>query len=191
MGEKIHDDIVCAGLECDVCLGSCLVDMYAKCGSLSKGLRVFGALPKKDVIAYNALVIGCAQHGDHETLNDILKQMLETEMKLDSVSYLSMFLVFSHCGLLDEGCRLVTFLTQECDDELRSEHFSCIIDLLSRGGLLKDAEGVLERMPFQPSSGDWTALLSACKTYSDIEMAQFVVEMVQELDPCNVGVAVH
>ena len=185
MGEKIHDDIICAGLECDVCLGSCLVDMYAKCGSLHKALAVFDALPKKDVIAYNALVVGYAQHGDQEGLKDIFRQMFEADMELDNVTYLSIFLAFSHCGLLDEGCRLLMFMMQECNRVLRSEHFSCIIDLLSRGGHLKDAVGFVERMPFQPCSGVWTSVLGACKIYYDIDIAKFVVEMIQELELQN------
>ena len=183
MGEKIHDDIICAGLECDVCLGSCLVDMYAKCGSLHKALAVFDALPKKDVIAYNALVVGYAQHGDHEGLKDIFRQMFKADMELDNVTYLSIFLAFSHCGLLDEGCRLLMFMMQECNKALRSEHFSCIIDLLSRGGHLKDAVRFVERMPFQPCSGVWTSLLGACKIYYNIEIAKYAVEMIQELEP--------
>ena len=186
IGEDIGTKVRKQGLlSKDVAIGNALVDMYSKCGVFEKAKEVLEEHPKRNVVTWNALMVGYAQHGDHEGLKDIFRQMFEADMELDNVTYLSIFLAFSHCGLLDEGCRLLMFMMQECNRVLRSEHFSCIIDLLSRGGHLKDAVGFVERMPFQPCSGVWTSVLGACKIYYDIDIAKFVVEMIQELEPQN------
>jgi pentatricopeptide repeat protein len=40
-GRYIHQEVIESGLELDVFVGSSLVDMYAKCGSMDDAWRVF------------------------------------------------------------------------------------------------------------------------------------------------------
>jgi pentatricopeptide repeat protein len=40
-GRCVHRDIIQSGLECDVFVGSSLVSIYAKCGSMEDAWRVF------------------------------------------------------------------------------------------------------------------------------------------------------
>ena len=49
-------------LEKNVVIGNALIDMYAKCGVLGKALEIFKELPVHDVISWNALIGGYAQH---------------------------------------------------------------------------------------------------------------------------------
>ena len=64
MGEQIHVKLSKDGLlENNIAMGNALVDMYAKCGMLVKAQKVFDDLPKRDVISWNALISGYAQHG--------------------------------------------------------------------------------------------------------------------------------
>ncbi len=44
-GRCVHQHIVQSGLESDVFVGSSLVDMYAKCGSLDDAWRLFNKMP--------------------------------------------------------------------------------------------------------------------------------------------------
>ena len=55
-GIELHNDIEKAGLLRNVSLGTTLIEMYAKCGSLEKVQAVFNQLPSKDVIMWNALM---------------------------------------------------------------------------------------------------------------------------------------
>ncbi|KAM0009032.1 putative tetratricopeptide-like helical domain superfamily [Helianthus debilis subsp. tardiflorus] len=47
IGKKIHSYIQKHSLKLDVYIGSSLIDMYAKCGSLDQSLAVFYKLPEK------------------------------------------------------------------------------------------------------------------------------------------------
>eukprot|EP00250_Pteridium_aquilinum_P018897 c24231_g10_i1 orf=205-801(+) len=63
-GSSIHADAIKRGLlERDVFVGSALVNMYAKCGALTKAQDVFNDLPFQNIVLWNALISGYAQHG--------------------------------------------------------------------------------------------------------------------------------
>jgi pentatricopeptide repeat protein len=49
-GKHVHEKIIESGWDTDVFVGSSLVDMYAKCGSLEDAWRVFKKMPSRDVV---------------------------------------------------------------------------------------------------------------------------------------------
>lgn len=60
LGKWLHAYIGKEKIEVDVALGTALVDMYAKCGSIEIAMRVFQELPEKDVMTWTALIVGLA-----------------------------------------------------------------------------------------------------------------------------------
>jgi pentatricopeptide repeat protein len=56
-GKDVHEQIIQSGWESNVSVGSSLVDMYAKCGSIEEAWRVFNSMPKCDVLAWNAMIL--------------------------------------------------------------------------------------------------------------------------------------
>lgn len=42
------------------------------------------------------------------------------------------------------------------------QHYTCLVDLYSRSGLIEEAENVLNTMPFKPDEAVWATLLSGC-----------------------------
>ncbi|XP_024537983.1 pentatricopeptide repeat-containing protein At4g02750-like [Selaginella moellendorffii] len=61
----IHSTIVASGEDynCDVVLGTALVDMYGKCGSAQEAFQVFQEMPEKNVVTWTAMVAAYAQNG--------------------------------------------------------------------------------------------------------------------------------
>jgi pentatricopeptide repeat protein len=51
------------GLEFDVFVGSSLVDMYVKCGSIQDAWTMFNKMPSQNVVTWNAMVLGHAKCG--------------------------------------------------------------------------------------------------------------------------------
>ncbi len=43
-------------LDSDVFVGSSLVDMCAKCGSMDEAWRVFDKMPSRNVVSWNAMI---------------------------------------------------------------------------------------------------------------------------------------
>ena len=64
-GKEVHDEIWRQGLlENDIVLGGALVDMYAKCGTLCGAQSALEKLPSRNVVCWNALIVGYAQNGE-------------------------------------------------------------------------------------------------------------------------------
>jgi hypothetical protein len=62
-GKHAHAHIIQNGLEFDVFVGSSLVDMYAKCGSIADAWIMFNKMPFQNVVISNAMVLGHAKCG--------------------------------------------------------------------------------------------------------------------------------
>jgi len=68
-GKCVHQQIIQSCLELDVFVGSSLVDMYAKCGSMEDAWSVFNKMPSQNVVTWTTILGRCAIHGhDKEVL---------------------------------------------------------------------------------------------------------------------------
>ncbi|KAF9596227.1 hypothetical protein IFM89_008386 [Coptis chinensis] len=63
-GVKIHNEIALKGLECDVYVGTGLIDMYCKMGHVDKARKVFDQIPVLDVVSWNVMIAGFSQSRD-------------------------------------------------------------------------------------------------------------------------------
>ncbi len=55
----IHEQLIqISGCKPDVFVGTNLIDMYAKCGSIEDAWRVFNKMPSQDVITWNNMILG-------------------------------------------------------------------------------------------------------------------------------------
>jgi pentatricopeptide repeat protein len=62
-GRHVHEEIIQSGCATDVFVGSSLVDMYAKCGSLGDAQQVFNNMATHNVVTWNAMLGGYTMHG--------------------------------------------------------------------------------------------------------------------------------
>lgn len=62
-GKELHAYAIQSGFESDVFVGSCLVDLYAKCGNLEDARNVFDKMCHRNVVSWNALISGYAHGG--------------------------------------------------------------------------------------------------------------------------------
>lgn len=74
-GEEVHAFVIKIGVESDAFVGSALVDMYVKCGSLADAHRVFNEIPERDGVLWNAMISGSLQWGCSKQALTLLNQM--------------------------------------------------------------------------------------------------------------------
>ncbi|CAA6672919.1 unnamed protein product [Spirodela intermedia] len=65
------------------------------------------------------------------------------------------------------------------------EHYACMVDLLGRAGYLDEAWDFIENMPQEPDAGVWGALLGACRSHKNLELAEAAAEQLFKLEPHN------
>ncbi len=101
-GRCVHQQIIQSGLESDVFVGSSLVDMYAKCGSMENAWGVFNKMPSQNVVTWNARLGGCAMNGHGNEALKHFEQMCEG-VQPDDITFICLLSACSHAGLVDEG----------------------------------------------------------------------------------------
>lgn len=187
---EIHTRVVKDGLVSDISVGNALVSTYAKCGSFRDAQLVFEQMNKRNVISWNAIIGGLAQHGrGHEALQLLEKMKLEG-VKPDVVTFVSVLSACSHAGLLEEGRRCFSAMAQDWGITPTVEHYGCMVDLLARAGQVDEAEALIKSMPVQANTKIWGALLGACRIHGNVLVAERAADSSLKLDPDNAAVYV-
>lgn len=186
IGIWVHGYVEKCNLPLSVKLGTALIDMYAKCGCLDLAEKVFYEMPKRDVICWNTMISGFAMNGNGKGALRLFGEMEKNGVKPDDITFISMFTACSYSGMAHEGLRLLDVMCNVYGLEPKSEHYGCIIDFLSRAGLLEEANNIVQRMPNSTGSSEeaiaWRAVLSACCNHEEIHLAEAAAEKLVQLE---------
>lgn len=182
-GKQLHSYIICNTFELNVVLGTALINMYSKCGSIPDAQNVFDRVRDRNIISWNAIIGAYCQNGLGKHTLSLYEQMLLNKVKPDTVTFLSILSACSHAGLLKEGCRLFLAMKQDYGILPNADHYNCMIDLLGRSGRLIEAEELILSMPVEPCVASWATLLSACRKEVDVVRAERAAFHLFHMDP--------
>eukprot|EP00250_Pteridium_aquilinum_P020307 c24780_g1_i2 orf=535-2337(+) len=183
-GKRLHVQIQAVShLESlDLITATALIDMYARCGSMADAQEVFDAMPKKDLVGWNALMTGYTRQGESKLVFQLFDRMKEEGVQPDQITYLSVLTACSHAGLVDKGRFYFDALGEECGIAATIKHYNCMVDLLGRAGELKEALTMLQNMPSPPDLVAWGTLLAACRRWGNVEIGRQAFEATLRLD---------
>lgn len=102
-------------------------------------------------------------------------------IKPNEATFVSVLAACRHSGLITEGCQLFRRMGGVYRVQPTIEHFVCLVDLLSRAGLLYQAEEFIKIMPAEDKFISYKALLSACITYSEFDLGKKVANNMMKL----------
>ena len=166
-------------------LATAFIDMYSKCGSLERAKEVFDQMVSKDVVSFNAMIMGLAVNGEGEEALRLFSKMQEFGLQPNAGTFLGLLCACCHSGLAEKGREIFVDMTSRFSVSPELEHYACYIDLLARVGLVEEALEVVFSMPVKPNKFVWSALLGACLLHSRVELARYVSRRLVELDPDN------
>ena len=186
-GKQIHNEIIKRGLlETNLMLGNGLVDMYVKCGMLVKAQEALEDLPTRDVVSWNSLIAGFAQHGhSHEALNCFEWMQCEGVCP-DEVTCLCILTACSHSGHVDEGEAIFANMTKKYGIIPNLEHHTCMMVSYGCAGQLKRAMASFNMM----SSFDFSTLhllLGVCRKWGNVELGTLAFNEAIHLDNSCAG----
>lgn len=185
-GKKIHESLNRKGHTIQGYLGIALVDMYAKCGNLDTALEIFTKLGMKPVSCWNAMIVGLALHGYSDRALDLFHEMMNGTQP-DRVTFIGVLIACSHKGLVDVGRQLFKVMVEEYSIEPDMKHYGCMVDLLSRWGLLEEALEVIRNMPFEANCVLWRTLLGACRVHGNVELAELAIHELRKVERLEDG----
>lgn len=185
MGKEVHCQYVRRGGWRDVIVESALVDLYAKCGSIDFAYRIFAHMSVRNLITWNTMICGFAQNGRGGEALGIFHEMIKKGTDPDYISFIGVLFACSHAGLVNEGRKYFSVMTEEYGIKPGIEHYNCMVDLLGRAGLLVEAETLIENADCRDDSSLWVVLLGACTTCTDAVAAERIAKKMMELEPDN------
>ncbi|KAJ9549338.1 hypothetical protein OSB04_021881 [Centaurea solstitialis] len=187
LGKSTHAYVLRNGLAPNSLIANGLVDMYGKCGSLKEARRVFDNTSNRNLTSWNSMINSFALHGQSESAIKIYDEMMERNVKPDSVTFVGLLNACTHGGLVEKGRSFFTSMVRENGIEPDIHHIGCFIDLLGRAGEFSEAMEVIESMKTPPDEAVWGSLLNGCKIHGRMDLAEIAVKKLIEIDPNNGG----
>lgn len=126
VGRFVHEKVIRLGLETLDVIVTALIDMYAKCNNLEDAQKLFEATTSLNVIIWNAIIIGCAQHGKNSVPLTLFQSLLQKGLKPDKVTYLGVLKACANKQDLEQGRALHHCMV----------HSGLILDLALRNSLM-------------------------------------------------------
>ncbi|KAI3784847.1 hypothetical protein L1987_43953 [Smallanthus sonchifolius] len=182
IGEKIHHSVLdLGGGELSILLGNALIDMYAKCGNINKAFKIFNSMKEKVVTTWNSIIGGLAFHGHSEEAIRVFKEMCRLKLKPNDISFVGVLVACSHAGRVEEGREYFRLMREKYNIEPNIRHYGCMVDLLGRAGLLKEAFEFVDKMEIKPNAIIWRTLLGACRIHNNVELGRRANEQLLKL----------
>ncbi|KAH9735630.1 pentatricopeptide repeat-containing protein [Citrus sinensis] len=181
-GRSAHCQTIRMGFFSYIQVANSLISMYCKCGNVEEAVYVFNNMHGKDIVSWNSMIAGYAQHGLAVRAIDLFEEMMKQRVKPDAITFLGVISSCRHGGLVEEG---KVYFDSMAKHGLKPEldHYSCVVDLLGRAGLLEEARDFIKQMPIYPNAVIWGSLLSSCRLHGGVWIGIEAAESRLLLEP--------
>lgn len=160
-GTQVHDDIVKRGLlSNNSYIRSALVNMYAKCGALKKAREVFDAIETRDVVLWNALISGYAQHRQGEEALKCFEEMQRDGFSPDNITFTCILKACGSMGASEKGRDFHTHLVRERLLEKDYVLANALVDMYAKCGVLDRAQEVFDEHCARDDVVSWNVLIA-------------------------------
>nr|XP_010323361.1 pentatricopeptide repeat-containing protein At2g34400 [Solanum lycopersicum]XP_019070552.1 pentatricopeptide repeat-containing protein At2g34400 [Solanum lycopersicum]XP_019070553.1 pentatricopeptide repeat-containing protein At2g34400 [Solanum lycopersicum] len=189
VGKSIDDYASRRGIKYDIYVATALIDMYAKSGKLDDAYQIFESMPRKNEVSWNAMISALAFHGRAQEALSLFERMSlkSSDARPDDVTFVGVLSACVHAGLVDKGKYIFDIMNSSFGLVPKVEHYSCMVDLLSRAGRVYEAWDFIEKMPQKPDEILLGALLGACQKLKNIDVGERVMQLLLEMEPSNSG----
>ncbi|PKA60654.1 Pentatricopeptide repeat-containing protein [Apostasia shenzhenica] len=183
----IHGYAIRLHLDLNVFVGTALIDLYAKCGSINSAQSLFDRMEERHVTTWNSMIDAYGSHGFGKKAVELFEEMKRSPVKPSDVTFLNITSACSHTGLVEEGKGYFRSMKKDYDLDPGVDHYAAIVDLLGRAGKIEEAWSFIEQMPIKPSISVYGAMLGACKIHKNVKTGEAAAKRLFELEPTEGG----
>lgn len=182
-GRSVHCQTIYMGFDSHIHIANALISMYCKCGNVEDALTIFWNINNKDLVSWNSMIAGYAQHGLVLQAIQLLERMKEDKkVKPDGITFLGILSSCRHAGSVKQGQSYFNLMAKYGVNP-GLDHYSCVVDLLGRAGLIAEARDFIKRMPISPNAIIWGSLLSSCRLHGNFWVGIEAAENRLVLEP--------
>ncbi|KAA8525103.1 hypothetical protein F0562_007033 [Nyssa sinensis] len=153
-------------------------------------LALFNELRERDLVSWNSMIVGYASHGHAEKALTLFEKMRSMGFNPDDITLVGVLSACSHGGLVTQAWEYYSNMERLFGLKPKVEHYSCMIDLLGRIGLLEAAYDLITKMPLEPDEAAWGALLNACRMHGNVELGKLAADKLLHLNTEDSGIYV-
>ncbi|MCO5609652.1 hypothetical protein L7F22_063882 [Adiantum nelumboides] len=176
-GRFVHDHVIKVSLEAENMVGNTLIDMYAKCSSIEEACAVFDGLSNKDVVSWNAIILGCVQCGHARFALTLFAGMHDTGLQPDAFTLCSITKACNDVGGIEE-CFLVHVIAFECRYALYASVGHALLDMYCKTGLLVEARKLFDLLPSK-NVVTWNLMIGG---YAQQGLALLALRLFESMD---------
>ncbi|KAG6496191.1 pentatricopeptide repeat-containing protein At2g33760-like [Zingiber officinale] len=175
-GRVVHSRSLVEGFESDGFVQTALVVFYAKSANLHIARKLFDRIPKRTVVAWNAMIAGYEQNGLAEEAVVTFRKMQEAGEEPDSTTLVSLLSACSHIGAFNLG-QWVNDYIEHKGLKVNVVLGTSLIHMYARCGHVEKARKVFDEMP-ERNIVTWTAMMSG---YGMHGHGQQAIELFQQM----------
>ncbi|KAL6581454.1 hypothetical protein OROMI_007377 [Orobanche minor] len=181
-GQQLHAHLSKTPFISNVYVGTSLIDMYSKCGSISDANTAFKCIVSPNVAAWTALINGHAHHGSGRNTISRFSLMLEYGITPNAATFVAVLSACARSGLVSMGMKYFRQMKECYNITPTLEHLTCVVDLLGRSGLLHEAEELIENTKIKIDEILLISLLHSSWFLMDMGLGERVVKKMFALD---------
>lgn len=198
-GRRVHAEAALYSYETDIYVGTCLLNMYAKCGSILDAQSVFDGLSERDVVSWNAMLAAYVHDGQAEEALRLYGKMFSDGVSPDDRTFVS---VLQACGVLAEGekgCLVLGFFVKPkslgtgkaIHGEALRRGYDCdvfvgstLVSMYGKCGSVEDAQHVFQQL-LERNVVSWSAMITAITQQGQAVRAfeLYVLMLVEGVSP--------
>lgn len=171
------------GLDSSTVVGTALIDMYAKCGSLTDARFLFHSKFTFCQVStpWNAMITGYSQSGSHQEALELFTRMWQNDVKPDIYTFCSVFNSIAALKCLKFLRETHGMAWKHGYDVIKISTLNALTDAYAKCGSLDAVEKVFDRME-EKDIVSWTTMVTAYCQYSEWEKALAIFsQMLEEL----------
>ncbi|CAJ1950167.1 unnamed protein product [Sphenostylis stenocarpa] len=182
---QLHAFAVKSSFQQNVSVANSLISAYSKCGSITSACRCFRLTAEPDIVTWTSLINAYAFHGLAKEATETFEKMLSCGVIPDQISFLGVLSACSHSGLVAKGLYYFNLMTSVYQIVPESGHYTCLVDLLGRYGLINEAFELLRSLPMEAESNTLGAFIGSCNVHANIGLAKWAAEKLFIIEPEN------
>jgi pentatricopeptide repeat protein len=179
--KQVHAHMLGTGSVHNVYLGTKLISMYAKTGSLVDARLVFDHMPERSVFSWNNLMGGYARDGQWEEIIKLYREMHHQGVRPDNFTFPFAIKACSGLSALKEGKEIQQKVIR-CGCESDVFVASCLVDMYAKRGSIEDARQVFDKIT-ERDVVCWTAMISG---YAQNGLAKEALALFHEMQVAGI-----
>ncbi|RAL44252.1 hypothetical protein DM860_015612 [Cuscuta australis] len=179
----LHCCAIKSGFVYDIGVTCSLIDTHSKSGHLSRSQQVFRELLSPNAICFTAMINAYARLGKGSETLMMFEAMIREGLEPDEVTFLCVLMGCSHSGMVTEARTVFDSMSTVHGISPDRRHYSCMVDLLGRIGLVSEAEELIQSAALEGDSVLWSSLLRSCRTHRNEQAGRRAAEKLMRLCP--------